>query len=78
MGWLSLWLPRGGRFRVARRLSVRKELIASGHPSGIRGPGVAGATDRRVLYVDMLVKGFLRVVFGGLIDTVGYPVVPWW
>ena len=43
----------GGRLGVVRRLSVRKELpvIAFGHLSGIRGPRVAGTTDRRVRIV---------------------------
>ena len=48
MGTVIAMTSSGGRFGVARRLSVRKELIAFGHPSGIRGPRVAGTTDRRV------------------------------
>ena len=29
---------------------------------------------RMAEYGDLLVKGFLRVTFGGLINTVGFPV----
>lgn len=39
--------PSGDRFGVARS-GIRKELIAFGYPSRIRGPRVAGTTDRTV------------------------------
>ena len=43
MGTVIVVTSLGSRFGVARRLSVKKELIAFGHPSGMRG-----TLDRRV------------------------------
>lgn len=71
----------GSRFGVARWLSVKKELIVFGYPSGVRGPQVAGIIRQIVECGDLLVKGFLRVMFGGLADTVGFQygiVASWW
>ena len=48
MGTIIATTSSGGRLRVARRPGVMTELIAFGHPSGIRGPRVADTTDRRV------------------------------
>ena len=66
------FLGRYSRFGVARRPGIRKELIAFGHPSGIRCPHVTSTTYRRVRIIDLLVKSFLRVAFGGLINIVGF------
>ena len=55
-------------FGVVRRLSVRKESIAPGHPSS---PGLP-VHQIRERGGDPLAKGFLRVTFGRVIDTIGY------
>ena len=54
------------RLGVLRRLDVRKELIAFGHLSRIRGCRGHGAGTPIGECGDLLGKGFLRMAFGRL------------